>query len=306
MSKTKGRAPMLRYAFCLSVLSLTLVISDKAQAQSAVATVNGDPITARDVDQRMRIASMLFRQPLSRPAAIQELIDDRVKLNEGRRIGMRVTAAGLDDALGQLASRARQPVVQFEQNLSKAGIDPDAVKAKLNAQIVWGELLRQRARSGNISNSELNAEVERRAAKGEATVTDFVIRQIVFVVPAGSNPGQREREANAARARFNDCDSGVEYMRSLRDVAVKERIGRTSTELPKQTNDLLQKTAIGRTTPAFRSEQGIELIAVCEKSDRQDRIQLRNQVEREMLERRTEGSAASYLNELKSKVEIRR
>jgi peptidyl-prolyl cis-trans isomerase SurA len=297
---------MLRHAVLLSVLICAMPMTQEVKAQAAVATVNGDPITSRDVDQRMRMASLLFRQPLSRPAAIQELIDDRVKLNEGRRIGMRVTPAGLDDAFGQLASRARQPVTQFEQNLSKAGIDPEAVKAKLNAQIVWGELLRQRSRSGNVSNSELNAEVERRAAKGEATVTDFVVRQIVFVVPAGSNPGAREREANAARGRFVDCETGVDYMRTLRDVAVKERIARSSTELPKATNDLLQKTAVGRTTPAFRSEQGIELLAVCEKTQRQDRIQLRNQIEREMQEKRTEGSAASYLNELKTKVDIRR
>jgi peptidyl-prolyl cis-trans isomerase SurA len=219
---------------------------------------------------------------------------------------MRVTPAGLDDAMGRLATNARQTPTEFERNLVRAGIDPDAVKDKINAQIVWAELLRQRSRSGNISNAELNAELERRQAKGEAKVTDFVVRQVIFVVAPGSNPGQREREANAARGRFTDCESGVEYMRSLRDVAVKERVGRSSTELPKPTAELLQKTPVGRLTAPFRSEQGVEMLAVCEKTDRQDAAQLRNQIEQEMQQKRTEGSAASYLNELKAKVDIRR
>ncbi len=289
-----------------AALFLSLVSAAPAMAQGAAATVNGEPITARDVEQRMKVSGMLFRQPLSRQAALQELIDDRVKLGEGRRLGMRVTPQGLDEALGRLASSGRQTPVQFEQNLIRAGIDPEQVKAKLNAQIVWGELLRQRTRSGSVSNAELNAELERRMAKGEARVTDFVVRQVIFVVPTGTAPGQREREANAARGRFTDCEAGVEYLRTLRDVAVKERISRSSNELPKQTADLLQKTPVGRLTAPFRSEQGVEMLAVCEKNDRLDNIQLRNQIEQEILAKRSQGTAEQFLQELRKKAEIRR
>jgi peptidyl-prolyl cis-trans isomerase SurA len=277
-----------------------------AHAQSAVAVVNGEPITARDVDQRMRVQSQLFRQPLSRPAAIQELIDDKVKLAEGRRQGMRVTDAHMEDMMGGLAQRARQTPVQFEQNLLKAAIDPASVRAKITSETIWSELLRQRARSRNVSNAELNAEMDRRAAKGEATVTDYVLRQVVFVVPSGTSPGVRERDAAAARGRFTDCDTGVEAMRALRDVAVKERISRSSNELSNQLTELLAKTPVGRLTAPYRTEQGIEMVAVCEKSERQDNISLRSKIEREMQEKSLQGTSASYLAELRAKVEIRR
>jgi peptidyl-prolyl cis-trans isomerase SurA len=297
---------MLNRTAVIALALVTCGFATPAYAQSSIATVNGEAITNRDVEQRMKVSSALFRQPLSRTAAVQELIDDKIKINEGRRLGMRMTPAGLDDSINRLATNARQTPTQFEQNLIRAGIDPEAVKAKITGQAIWTELLRQRARSQNISNSELNAEMERRAAKGDAKVTDYVVRQIVFVVPSGSNPGQRERDANGARGRFTDCETGVDYMRSLRDVAVKERIGRTSTELPKAMNDLLGKTPVGRLTPPFRSDQGIEMIAVCEKSDRLDNIQLRNQIEQELLQKRAEGTSAAYLNELKAKAEVRR
>jgi peptidyl-prolyl cis-trans isomerase SurA len=290
----------------LGISGAILTSSNPVLAQASIASVNGEPITSRDVEQRMRVSSMIFRQPLGRPAALQELIDDRVKINEGRRIGMRATPAHMEEMISRMAASNKQTSAQFEQNLVRAGIDLEAVKAKINAQAVWGELLRVRGRSGNISNAELNAELERRVAKGDAKITDYVVRQVVFVVPPGTNPGQRERDANAVRGRFTDCESGIELMRTLRDVAVKERIGRTSTELSKQLSDLLAKTPTGRLTPPYRSEQGVEMLAVCEKSERQDQTVLRNLIEQEMQQKRTQGTEGSYLAELKAKTDIRR
>jgi peptidyl-prolyl cis-trans isomerase SurA len=290
----------------IATMVVMLFASAPAVAQGTVATVNGEPITSRDVDQRMRISSMIFRQPLGRPAAVQELIDDKVKMSESRRLGMRVTPAHMDDMMSKMASSLRQTPMQFEQNLTKAGMDPDALKSKLTAQTIWSELLRQRSKSSNISNAELNAEVERRAAKGEARVADYVVRQVIFVVPPGSSPGQRERDASASRAKFNDCETGVETMRALRDVAVKERIARASTDLPKGVLDLLSKTPVGRLTTPYRTEQGIEMLAVCEKVEREDNIQLRARIEQEMQLKRTEGSASAYLAELRAKADIKR
>jgi peptidyl-prolyl cis-trans isomerase SurA len=291
-----------------SILGADLVapILSTAMAQSAVVRVNGEPITAREIDQRMLVSRLLFQKPLTRDAALRELIDDKVKSNEGRRLGMRVQSTHTDEMLSRMAASNRQTPAQFEQNLGRAGIDPESVRAKVAAETIWGELLRVRARGSNISNAELNAEVERRTAKGEARVTDYVVRQIVFVVPQGSNPGQRERDANAVRGRFTDCDTGVELMRSMRDVAVKERISRSSTEISKVLNETLQKTPLGRLTAPFRSEQGVEMLAVCEKKDRQDNIALRTQIEQEIQQKRIQGTSESYLKELRTKVNIQR
>jgi peptidyl-prolyl cis-trans isomerase SurA len=299
---------MLRKATVIGAVFLgsMSVFSSMAFSQANVASVNGEPITSRDIDQRMKISASLFRKPLSRPAAIQEMIDDKVKISEGKRLGMRVTPAALEELMQRFASNNRQSPAQFEQNLVRAGIDPDAVRDKLTGEVIWSELLRIRTRSNNISNAELNAELDRRVAKGESRVTDYVVRQVVFVVPAGTNPGQREREANAARGRFTDCETGVETMRTLRDVAIKERVGRTSSDLAKTTNDLLVKTAVGRLTPPFRTEQGIEMLAVCEKTEREDKLILRNRIEQEMLAKASSGSSEQYLKDLKAKVSITR
>jgi peptidyl-prolyl cis-trans isomerase SurA len=297
----------LRILLASASILLSAVQALPALAQRAgVATVNGEPITGRDVDQRMRVSSQLFRQPLSREGALQQLIDDKVKGFEGRRLGMRVTDAHQNEMMNRMAASVRQQPTQFEQNLSRVGIEPEAVRAKFTADAIWSELLRVRARGSNVSNAELNAELEKRIAQGGARVVDYVVRPIVFVVPPGVGPGQRERDANAARGRFTDCESGVEMMRTLRDVAVKERVGRTSSDLPKPTQDLLAKTPLGRLTPPYRSEQGVEMLAVCEKNERQDVTRLRGEIEQEIMQKRSQGTSEAYLKELRVKVEIRR
>jgi peptidyl-prolyl cis-trans isomerase SurA len=285
---------------------LALIAAAPAVAQTGIATVNGEAITNRDIEQRMRVMGTLFRQPISRGAALEQLIDDKVKSAEARRLGMRVTDSHQNEMMTRLAGSLRQQPTQFEQNLSKAGIEPDAVRAKISSDAIWSELVRQRGRNNVISNAELNEETEKRVAKGEAKVTDFVVRQVVFVVPPGVSPGQRERDAGAARGRVTDCEAGVDYLRTLRDVAVRERVGRTSSELQKQTNDLMQKTPVGRLTAPYRSDQGVEMLLLCEKNERQDVGRLRQQIEQELQQKRVQGTVESYLKELRAKVDIRR
>jgi peptidyl-prolyl cis-trans isomerase SurA len=276
-----------------------------AFAQTTVATVNGDPITSREVEQRSRIERLMFRRALSRGQVIDTLIDDRVKLAEGRRMGMRVNAEFLDEMIGRMASGNRQSRTEFETALGRAGIDMDVLRDKVRADAVWAEALKQRARSGGTTNAEIDAELQRRVAKGDAKVTDYVLRQVIFVVSPGSGgAGQKQREANAARGRFTDCETGVEYIRTLRDAAVKERISRSSLDLEGRLGDMIAKTPVGRLTPPYPSEQGIEMIAVCEKHERQDVGALRSRIEEEFNRKRIENSAEGYLKDLKSKAEI--
>jgi peptidyl-prolyl cis-trans isomerase SurA len=296
-------APLL-LAAALGIGAAALPVAP-AVAQTTVASVNGDPITGREVEQRARVERLIFRRNLSRGQVIETLIEDRVKIAEGRRLGMRVNAEFLDDLIGRYASGNRQTKSEFEAALGRAGIDIDSLKERLRAETVWSEVLKQRSRSGGATNAEIDAELERRVAKGDAKVTDYVLRQVIFVVAPGTGgAGQKQREAAAARGRFSDCESGVDYLRTLRDVAVKERVSRTSTDLSERMADMIAKTPVGRLTPSYPSEQGIEMLAVCEKFERQDTGALRSRIEEELNRKRVEGRADGYLKELKGKAEI--
>lgn len=276
-----------------------------ARAQAVVAFVNGEPITSYDVEQRSKINAATGRRGLSRQQVVSELIDDRVKVIEARRIGYRLTEDNIDDQVERIARQNNQSSVQFMQNLARAGIDSSAYKAKMRADYSWELALSQKFKATGVSGPEVDAIFDSKMKEGGAKVTDYVLQSVIFVVSrTGEGVGARMAAANAARSRFNDCETGPDMLRQLRDVAVKAQVKRTSTQLSPQLAAMFAKTPVGKLTPPFRSDQGVEMVAVCDKIDRIDQTALRTRAEEEATTKRRATEAEAYLKSLRSKAVI--
>lgn len=297
-----------RPATTLLLLLACLFLAAPASAQHLVARVNGSNITSYDVAQRIKLQQLVEHKRISPKQALDLLIDDKLKQQEARRIGFRITEDDVDKELTRIATSNRQTKDQLEQGLRQAGVDPSALRDRIAADLAWNSLLPYKTRSIGASNADINAEIQKRLAKGEGKVIDYTVNQVIFVVP-GANPGianQRMRDAAAARGRFNGCEAGLSMLRQMRDVAVKPTVFRTSLDLPKQMNDLLAKTAIGHLTEPYRSDQGIEMIAVCDRKERNDEAAIRTQVENELNQKRRTATGESILKELREKAYIKR
>jgi peptidyl-prolyl cis-trans isomerase SurA len=279
-----------------------------AMAQRVVARVNGANITSFDVTQRIKLEALISNNRLSPKQALDVLIDDKLKVLEGRRMGYKLSDADIDNELTRIARNNRQTKDQLEGGLRQRGVDPIALRDRLAADLVWNAIVPYRARSLSPSNEVINAEIAARVAKGEARVHDYGLNQVIFVVP-GANPAvaaQRQRDAEAARKRFSNCESGLDMLRGMRDVAVKPPVFRSSTDVPKQMADLLAKTAVGHLTQPYRTDQGIEMIAVCERKERNDETAIRKQVEEDLNKKRSGNLAESIIKELREKATIKR
>jgi len=287
----------------MALAGACLVSAPEARAQAVVAFVNGDPITTFDVEQRARLNNAMGRRGQGRQAVVQELVDDRLKIIEARRIGYRISENDVDDQVSRLARQNGQTLFEFQQKLAKAGIELSAYRAKLRADYSW-ELAVSNKTKGAVggSNAEIDAIYQKKLTDGSAKVTDYVLHSVVFVV--AGNAGARQREAAAARAKFADCATGLEAMRNIRDVAVKQPIKRSSNQLSPQLNALLAKTPVNRLSPPFPSDQGIEMIAVCEKSERVDYASARSKAEEEVAAKFRNASTDDYLKSLRSKALI--
>jgi peptidyl-prolyl cis-trans isomerase SurA len=276
-----------------------------AAAQAVMALVNNRPVTSFDVDQRIRIAQLVERRRLDRRSALNELVDDQVKLLEARRIGYRITDEGVEQEFSKLARANRQNDRQFEDTLRAAGLSANAIRDKIRADLAWTTLLRDRARRGSqISNEEIERELAERR-RNQTIITEYEVRTVVFIVPRGASPASAERAAAAARGRFSSCETGFDELRDVKDVAIRSPVIRTSQELPKALRDVLDKTPVGRLGPPSRTDQGIEMFAVCAKRDRDNPGTLRSNIAAELAEKRITDGARAYLDELRKKVDIR-
>ncbi len=116
---------------------------------------------------------------------------------------------------------------------------------------------------------------------------DYRLRPILFVVPHGASQlaEARLKDAEALRGRFTDCDSGLKFARTLRDVAVRDVIVKSSSDLLPALRDILDKTEIGHLTAPEVTEQGIELFALCERKETTEDTPEKRQVTRQDLQR---------------------
>jgi peptidyl-prolyl cis-trans isomerase SurA len=276
-----------------------------AAAQNVLALVNNRAITNFDVQQRVRIAGLIERRRISPKAALQELIDDQVKLIEAGRVGYRITTEGVDAEFTRIAKGSRQTVEQFNEALRRSGIQPEALRESMRAGLAWEALLRDRTRRGSeISNSELDSAVEEERRKA-GTITEFELVQVLFIVPQGVSPAARMQAANAARSRFTSCETGFDELRTMQDVAVRDRTVRTSADMPKPALEQLNKTPVGRMLAPSVSAQGIELVAVCGKNERNNPAAQRSTVAQALAQKKIGESSKTYIEALRKKVDIR-
>lgn len=244
-----------------------------ALAQSSIKVIVDDTaITTMDISGRAKLLQLANRMApgAAQKAAVEELIDEAVRLNETRRRGISVPDAQVDAAIANIASRSKMNPSQFANALGQAGVPIRTLKARLKAQMSWGQVVRARLRSEvRAEQDDLIAQM-RRQEKGttEVTAEDFVLQRVVFTLPANAASGvvsRRRQEAEQLRGRFTDCESGTALARSIREVAVINIGRKLASEVTPQVREQIKDVQAGRLSKPQVTDKGVEMLAVCQR-----------------------------------------
>jgi peptidyl-prolyl cis-trans isomerase SurA len=236
-------------------------------AQQIVVIVGGEPITALDIEQRTKLTQLSTQKAPPRQEVLEELINERLKIREGKRWGLEIPNSEVDQAYTTMAGRMRMTADQMTQTLAKSGIHPNTLKSRIRADLVWSQLVR-----GRYSSSLQIGEKDLLAAptEGEAAGYDYTLRPILFIVAPGSPEAViegRKREAEGLRNRFSGCDEGIAFARGLKDIAVRDQIVRSSADIPEPLRKVLDGIEVGKLTAPEVTKYGVEVYAVCAKKE---------------------------------------
>jgi peptidyl-prolyl cis-trans isomerase SurA len=262
-----------------------------ASAQTVVVFVNGEPITALDIDQRIKLIEVSTHKTPSRQEALDELIDEKLKVQIGKRYGLEVPDKDVESSFNSMARRAHQTSKQFAEGLAQAGINVAALKRRIKADITWSSIIRGKFPSVNAVGERdvLTAMETRKVEEKDAVSYLYTLRELLFIVPRGSPPAAFE-----ARRK-----QGVPFARQLIDVAVREPVRRTSIDIGAPQRAILDATPIGHLTPPEQSQQGIEMIAVCAKENAGGDTVGMAQIREAMVAERYNAQAKRYLEQLR-------
>lgn len=141
------------------------------------ATVNGEIITATDIEQRMaliRIANNNLELPPEeeqrlRSQVFSNLIDEKLQIQEARAAKIEIDENVINEQFARLAARFKQTPEQFSQYLISKGSSAGAVKQQIRGEYAWDRLLSRNIQSTtNVSTEEVEAIVKQmNEAKGQ-------------------------------------------------------------------------------------------------------------------------------------------
>src|SRR5690606_32533468 len=113
-----------------------------------------DEVLAIFERRKQEYAAQLQRQALQsarsalqtsyRKNALEELIEERLKLQEAQRLGITIDDSEVDQIIQGIAQRNKQTPEQFAQNLKRMGADIESMRARFRATLAWNSVVRRR------------------------------------------------------------------------------------------------------------------------------------------------------------------
>ena len=294
--------------FALAVAAVMAVAPHAARAQAIVVSVNGDPITTVDIEQRMKLLKAL-RKPAGRDAAIESMVQTRLKAREAGRFGIAIKDEEVGEELQVLGKKMKISAQQLATDISHAGVATSQANTFLKAELGYSILIRALNKGVEASEVQVRQELAKEKAGKTGGTVNYTLRQVVFTVDAGETQAAlagRAKEAEALRSRFTSCESGIPYAKSLPGVAVREKIVRSSAQIGDGFKEILDKLPVGHLTGPSRSPNGIELIALCDKTTSRNDDEMRKEISERLLSAHYDQEADTKYKDMRAHAVIER
>lgn len=288
----------------LATAALLLWPAAPARAQSVAVMVNGEPITNYDIEQRMKLTQLSSQKGTSRQEVLEELINEKVKIKEGKKYSVDPGASEVDGAFQTMSARMRLSPEQLTQSLASKGIRAETLKARLKADMVWNAIVRGRFKQSlQVGEKEVESAVKSSGGDAMTEAFEYQMRPVVLVVPRGAGGGvmeARAKEATSLRERIQTCEEANRTFKSMQNATIRDTVVKTSADLPPSLRELLDKTPIGHLTPPEATRQGIEMVALCARKPTTVDTPKKREVREKMFADKFDAKSKAYLKEIRA------
>jgi len=264
----------MKRLFVLFVLTL-LAGGAQAQENRIAAVVNSDIVTMDDLAARIALvmaSSDIPDTPENRqrlqPRLLSQLIDERLQMQEARRLNLTAGQDEIDDALSGIEQRNNMAKGGLEAYLKRVGIPKSTLVDQVTAAIVWGKVVRNMlAPDVAVSNEEINeamAQLKEETGKSQSHVAEIFL--------AVDNPSQEDDVRRLAERLIEQIRRGANFAAVAQQFsqspssAVGGDIGWvTPSQLGPPLGDALDKMKPGEMSYPLRSPAGFYILYVADR-----------------------------------------
>ena len=199
---------MFKLTPTLAALAIAAALAGPTTAQNMfapAATVNDTVVTEFEVEQRVRFLKILNARGATRKAAIESLINERLRGEAIRDAGLQLTEEGINAALEEFASRANLTRAEFTTALARAGVEKETYRDFVINGIAWRDLIRARY-GARVTISE--AEIDRVLSSQSSGGSNIRVLVSEIIIPA---PPQRAAQVAAIAEQISESQSANEF-----------------------------------------------------------------------------------------------
>ncbi|CCG40273.1 Parvulin-like peptidyl-prolyl isomerase [Magnetospirillum molischianum DSM 120] len=202
-------------ALVIAGLMLSAVTPTAAEEVDRIAAVvNDDIISIRDLDARVRLALVVSNLPDSLenrrrllPQVMRKMIDEHLQMQEAARVKIQVSSEELNRAIASIERQNRMKPGELLAQLGNAGVDTDAVREQIRADIAWmrvvGRLLQPTVRVGEEEITERLENIRQQIGHPE-----YMLAEIVLPV---DTPVQEEEARRLGERLLDQIKAGAPF-----------------------------------------------------------------------------------------------
>ncbi|MEL6477969.1 MAG: hypothetical protein AAFR17_11640, partial [Pseudomonadota bacterium] len=166
-------------------LSLVAVGAEAQTIFRPVAVVNDDVITGFDLAQRAQIFTTLGAAAPApdalRRQAINSLIEEKLKVQAGERLGLEANEEIVELGLAEFAQQFGLDGPALRERLRDDGVTDQSIADFVGAETVWREVVRARfLRRAEPSEAQIDAELD---LVGQGRSVSFRLRELGLQLP---------------------------------------------------------------------------------------------------------------------------
>ena len=239
--------------------------------------------------------------------AIEELIEERLKIQEAKRLNLVASDDDAERLIKGIAERNKMTVPQFEAHLKGMGVDIATMRARFKATLSWNEVVRRKfGHQVSITERDVERVVASTAGGGDDGV-ELKVQRITLAIPSQIDQklvAQRLQEADKLRRKFAGCKSTAALTQGISDATFEDLGARKPSAIPEPTRSLLLNARDGEMLPPSVGQGGVELWSVCGRSVVKADEQKRTQAQEELRQKEFELLAKRHMKDLRQDAHI--
>jgi peptidyl-prolyl cis-trans isomerase SurA len=246
--------------------------------------------------------------PKVKGEAKEELIEERLKLQAAKKLGIEVSDAEVARLLTDVAQRNNMTLEQFRAHLKTSGVDISTMAEKFRADKAWRDLIGRRyAVQVSVTQRDVDRVLSSTAAAAGADAIELQVHRISLALPSQTDQSaliRRYAEAEGLRRNFAGCKSTSELVKGTAGAKFQDMNFVKPSTIAEPTRSMLLSAKDGDMLPPLTTATGVEIYAVCGRRALAADDEQRSKALRELQSKELDVLARTHMRNLRQEADI--